>query len=82
MWLQDYIFLLAYHWCEVRMKMYVMGIGKSSDGSQIPKLNEQAAIELGANLLGISCEYHCCIIITLWFSLKVKEWSSWLRLEF
>jgi len=41
-----------YHWCEVRMKMYVMNIGKSGDGSTIPKLNEQAAIELGSSLLG------------------------------
>ncbi|MCL4137851.1 UNVERIFIED_CONTAM: hypothetical protein GTU68_019193 [Idotea baltica] len=41
-----------YHWCEVRMKMYVMNIGKTADNSTIPKLNEQAAIELGASLLG------------------------------
>ncbi|XP_071532928.1 optic atrophy 3 protein homolog isoform X2 [Panulirus ornatus] len=41
-----------YHWCEVRMKMYVMNLGRSGQGSTIPKLNEDAAIELGANLLG------------------------------
>ncbi|XP_042884718.1 optic atrophy 3 protein homolog isoform X2 [Penaeus japonicus] len=41
-----------YHWCEVRMKMYVMNIGRSSQGSTIPRLSEEAAIELGANLLG------------------------------
>lgn len=34
------------------MKMYVMNLGRSGQGSTIPKLNEEAAIELGANLLG------------------------------
>ncbi|KAB7503709.1 Optic atrophy 3-like protein [Armadillidium nasatum] len=41
-----------YHWCEVRMKMYVMNIGRTGENSTIPKLNEQAAIELGSSLLG------------------------------
>nr|XP_045602049.1 optic atrophy 3 protein homolog isoform X1 [Procambarus clarkii] len=41
-----------YHWCEVRMKMYVMNLGRTGQNSTIPKLNEEAAIELGANLLG------------------------------
>jgi len=39
----------VYHWCEVKMKMWVMNLGRPVE---IPKLNEQMAIELGANLLG------------------------------
>uniref|UniRef100_A0A0A9YUQ8 Putative OPA3-like protein CG13603 n=1 Tax=Lygus hesperus TaxID=30085 RepID=A0A0A9YUQ8_LYGHE len=38
-----------YNWCEVKMKMWVMNLGKPVE---IPKLNEAMAIELGANLLG------------------------------
>lgn len=34
--------------------MYVMNIGRTGDKSVIPKLNEQAAIDLGANLLGLN----------------------------
>ncbi|XP_063865318.1 putative OPA3-like protein CG13603 isoform X2 [Scylla paramamosain] len=41
-----------YHWCEVRLKMYVMNLGKSGQKTTIPKLSEEAAIELGGNLLG------------------------------
>ncbi|XP_066963766.1 optic atrophy 3 protein homolog isoform X5 [Macrobrachium rosenbergii] len=43
---------VVYHWCEVRMKMYVMNITRSKESAPIPRLNEEAAIELGANLLG------------------------------
>uniref|UniRef100_A0A0A9ZE59 OPA3-like protein CG13603 n=1 Tax=Lygus hesperus TaxID=30085 RepID=A0A0A9ZE59_LYGHE len=39
----------VYNWCEVKMKMWVMNLGKPVE---IPKLNEAMAIELGANLLG------------------------------
>ncbi|XP_057336815.1 putative OPA3-like protein CG13603 [Microplitis mediator] len=38
-----------YHWAEVKAKMYVMNLGKPS---KVAKLNEQMAIELGANLMG------------------------------
>jgi len=38
-----------YHWCEVKMKMWTMNLGKPVN---IPKLNENMAIELGAELLG------------------------------
>ena len=48
----NFIFHTVYHWCEVKMKMYVMNIGKSGQKATIPKLNEEAAIELGASLLG------------------------------
>ncbi|KAF2355767.1 Optic atrophy 3-like [Trinorchestia longiramus] len=41
-----------YNWCDVRMKMYLSNIIRTNDSVPIPKLNEQAAIELGANLLG------------------------------
>ncbi|XP_077300249.1 optic atrophy 3 protein homolog [Arctopsyche grandis] len=38
-----------YNWCEVQSKMWIMNLGKPVN---IPQLNEQMAIELGANLLG------------------------------
>jgi len=38
-----------YNWCEVKMKMSIMNLGRPV---AVPKLNEQMAIELGANLLG------------------------------
>jgi hypothetical protein len=47
----DFIFVLrsVYNWCEVRVKMWFLNMGKPDS---IPPLNEQMAIELGANLLG------------------------------
>lgn len=39
----------VYHWAEVKAKMYVMNLGKPT---KVAKLNENMAIELGANLLG------------------------------
>lgn len=42
-------FGLVYNWCEVKMKMWVLNLGKPVE---VPKLNEAMAIELGANLLG------------------------------
>ncbi|XP_044599098.1 putative OPA3-like protein CG13603, partial [Cotesia glomerata] len=36
-------------WAEVKAKMYVMNLGKPT---KVAKLNEQMAIELGANLMG------------------------------
>jgi len=39
----------AYHWMEVNVKMKMLGLGKPS---QVQKLNEAMAIELGAELLG------------------------------
>ncbi|KAG8228502.1 hypothetical protein J437_LFUL009367 [Ladona fulva] len=38
-----------YNWCEVKAKMWIMNLGRPVN---IPSLNEQMAIELGANLLG------------------------------
>lgn len=40
--------LVAYHWIEMRTKMRIMGFR----GSSIKPLNEEAAAELGAELLG------------------------------
>lgn len=55
-----YLFVIAvYHWCDVRMKMYLNNIIRTKDSIPIPKLNEQAAIELGANLLGQSASVLC-----------------------
>jgi uncharacterized coiled-coil protein SlyX len=39
----------AYHWMEVNVKMKMLGLGKPT---QVQKLNEAMAIELGAELLG------------------------------
>lgn len=38
-----------YHWWDVRLRMWSMNLGKPT---QIPKLNESMAIDLGAELLG------------------------------
>ncbi|KAL1460714.1 hypothetical protein WDU94_012667 [Cyamophila willieti] len=38
-----------YNWCEVQFKMYLLNLGKPIE---VPKLNENQAIELGANILG------------------------------
>ncbi|XP_034237888.1 putative OPA3-like protein CG13603 [Thrips palmi] len=38
-----------YNWCEIKTKMWVMNLGKTS---KVPQLNEAMAIELGANMLG------------------------------
>lgn len=42
------LFLTVYHWIEMRTKMRIMGFR----GSTIKRLNEEAAAELGAELLG------------------------------
>ncbi|XP_054714400.1 putative OPA3-like protein CG13603 [Uloborus diversus] len=38
-----------YHWVEVNVKMRLLNLGKPSE---VPKLNETMAIELGADLIG------------------------------
>lgn len=48
MWLFIVYFLTVYHWIEMRTKMRMMGFR----GSTIKPLNEDAAAELGAELLG------------------------------
>ncbi|XP_042240463.1 optic atrophy 3 protein homolog isoform X2 [Homarus americanus] len=62
-----------YHWCEVRMKMYVMNIGRSGQSSTIPKLNEDAAIELGANLLGEGVIFGIAVGILAFEVIRQKE---------
>lgn len=44
-----FIFFSVYHWVEVNVKMRMLNLGKPSE---VPKLNEAMAIELGADLLG------------------------------
>lgn len=45
-----HLFLFSvYNWCEVKFKMYLLNLGKPVE---VPKLNENQAIELGANILG------------------------------
>lgn len=43
------LFFSVYHWVEVNVKMRMLNLGKPSE---VPKLNETMAIELGADLLG------------------------------
>lgn len=62
-----------YHWCEVRMKMYVMNLGRSSQGSTIPRLSEEAAIELGANLLGEGVIFGIAVAILGYEVARQKE---------
>lgn len=62
-----------YHWCDVRMKMYLSNIIRTKDSVPIPKLNEQAAIELGANLLGEAVIIGVASSILLWEYNRQKE---------
>lgn len=62
-----------YHWCEVRMKMYVMNIGRSKESAPIPRLNEEAAIELGANLLGEGVIFGIAVAVLGYEVLRQKE---------
>lgn len=60
-----------YNWCEVRIKMWVMNMGKPDS---IPPLNEQMAIELGANLLGESIVFVVAAgVIVLEYSRQVRK---------
>lgn len=67
-----FIFVTVYNWCEVRMKMWVMNLGKPVN---IPKLNEAMAIELGASLLGEA------IIFLIAAGLLVAEYARQVRKE-
>ncbi|CAH1263963.1 OPA3 [Branchiostoma lanceolatum] len=40
-----------YHWMEVKLKMRILGLGKTKPGS-VPQLNEEMATQLGAEMLG------------------------------
>ncbi|XP_050718369.1 putative OPA3-like protein CG13603 isoform X2 [Eriocheir sinensis] len=62
-----------YHWCEVRMKMYVMNLGKSGQNATIPKLSEEAAIELGGNLLGEGVIFTIAVAILAYEVSRQKE---------
>ncbi|XP_068248891.1 optic atrophy 3 protein homolog isoform X2 [Palaemon carinicauda] len=62
-----------YHWCEVRMKMYVMNITRSKESAPIPRLNEEAAIELGANLLGEGVIFGIAVAILAFEVTRQKE---------
>lgn len=67
-----FILVTVYNWCEVRMKMWVMNLGKPVN---IPKLNEAMAIELGASLLGEA------IIFLIAAGLLVAEYARQVRKE-
>ncbi|XP_053204775.1 optic atrophy 3 protein homolog [Panonychus citri] len=51
----------TYHWIEVNVKMKLLNLGKPN---QVTKLNENSAIELGAELLGESIIF-CIAVITV-----------------
>ncbi|GIY57123.1 putative OPA3-like protein CG13603 [Caerostris darwini] len=48
-----------YHWVEVNVKMRMLNLGKPSE---VPKLNETMAIELGADLLGEATMFMVAVI--------------------
>lgn len=50
----------VYNWCEVKAKMWILNLGKPVN---IPVLNEQMAIELGANLLSESIIFIIAAVI-------------------
>lgn len=62
LFLINILFLTVYNWCEIRCKMWMMNMGKPDT---IPRLNEQMAIELGANLLGESIVFTCAATLLL-----------------
>ncbi|KAG0730350.1 putative OPA3-like protein CG13603 [Chionoecetes opilio] len=64
---------IVYHWCEVRLKMYVMNIGRSGQNTTIPKLSEEAAIELGGNLLGEGVIFGIAVAILTFEVTRQKE---------
>ncbi|XP_012980901.1 optic atrophy 3 protein isoform X1 [Mesocricetus auratus] len=54
-----------YHWAEMRTKMRIMGFHSEA----IKPLNEEAAAELGANLLGEAIIFACagsCLLLEFW----------------
>ena len=61
-----------YNWCEVKTKMWAMNLGKPM---AVPKLSEQMAIELGANLLGE------CIIFIIGAGVLLLEYQRQARKE-
>ena len=57
-----HLYITVYHKCEVKLKMWVMNLGKAVE---IPKLNEAMAIELGATLLGESIIFTCGAVLVV-----------------
>ncbi|KAL6085905.1 hypothetical protein STEG23_010906, partial [Scotinomys teguina] len=58
-------FPAVYHWAEMRTKLSIMGFHAES----IKPLNEVAAAELGANLLGEAIIFGCagsCLLLEFW----------------
>lgn len=60
-----------YHWCEVKSRMWMMGMGQSG---KVPKLNEAMAIDLGANMLGEGVIFAvAAVIIVLEYNRSSKK---------
>ena len=66
------MFISVYHFYEVKLKMRALNLGRPVE---IPKLNENMAIELGANLLGegIIVSIAATILIAEYLRLKDIE---------
>jgi len=66
------LFISVYHFYEVKLKMRALNLGRPVE---IPKLNENMAIELGANLLGegIIVSIAATILIAEYLRLKDIE---------
>ncbi|KAL1768949.1 optic atrophy 3 protein isoform X1 [Sigmodon hispidus] len=65
-------FLAVYHWAEMRTKMRIMGFHAEA----IKPLNEAAAAELGANLLGEAIIFGCagsCLLLEFWRQQSLKR---------
>nr|XP_021497830.1 optic atrophy 3 protein [Meriones unguiculatus] len=64
--------MLVYHWAEMRTKMSIMGFHAEA----IKPLNEEAAAELGANLLGEAIIFACagsCLLLEFWRQQSLKH---------
>ena len=62
----------VYNWCEVQAKMWILNLGKPVS---VPPLNEQMAIELGANLIGET------LIFVMAAGILYSEYSRQVRKE-
>ncbi|KAK7800935.1 hypothetical protein U0070_004617 [Myodes glareolus] len=63
---------MVYHWAEMRTKMRIMGFHVEA----IKPLNEAAAAELGANLLGEAIIFACagsCLLLEFWRQQSLKH---------
>ena len=53
----------VYHWLEVNVRLRVMGLRKGITTTKVEKLNEESAVNLGAEILGEFTTYSICALI-------------------